>query len=93
MTIVTLNEYCVDNLLGYYESVIGGKSMRNLCYIASVVTLVLTFFIHQEVLSLNRSLIPLGFLLSIALLIIGGIFAARANHNIDFLFKKGGDND
>ena len=93
MTIVTPNEYCVDNLLGYYGSVIGGKSMRNLCYIASVVTLVLTFFIHQEVLSLNRSLIPLGFLLSIALLIIGGIFAARANHNIDFLFKKGEDND
>ena len=46
------------------------------------------YFIHLEVLSLDRSLIPLGFLLSIALLIIGGIFAARANHNIDFLFKK-----
>ena len=93
MTIAILNEYCDVMLLGYYEYINGGEIMRNLCYIGSVVVLVLTFFIHQDVLSLNRSLIPLGFLLSIALLIIGGIFAARANHNIDFLFKKNGDKD
>ncbi|MAI59133.1 MAG: hypothetical protein CML56_09200 [Rhodobacteraceae bacterium] len=65
--------------------------MRNICYLGSVVVLIVTFLIHQGALLLDRSLIPLGFLLSIILLIIGGIISARTNHNIDFLFKKGED--
>ncbi len=65
--------------------------MRNICYLGSVVVLILTFLIHQGALLLDRSLIPLGFLLSIILLIIGGFISARANHNIDFLFKKDED--
>ena len=91
--ISALNEYCKVKLLGYDEGKMRGKTMRNVCYVGSVVVLILTFLIHQDVLSLNRGLIPLGFLLSIVLLIIGGIVAARASHNIDFLFKKGGDNE
>ena len=67
--------------------------MSNICYVGSVVVLILTFLIHQDVLLLSHSLIPLGFLVSIALLIVGGIFAARASNNIDFLFKKSGDSE
>ena len=62
--------------------------MRNICYAGSVVVLILTFLIHQEVLALDRGLIPLGFLISIILLIIGAIFAAKAGNDIDFLFKN-----
>ena len=61
--------------------------MRNLCYIGSVVVLVLTFMIHQGAIDFDRGIIPFGFLLSIILLIVGAIFAAKASHDIDFLFN------
>ena len=61
--------------------------MRNLCYIGSVVVLILTFMVHQGLIDVDRGIIPYGFLLSIILLIVGAIIAARASHNIDFLFN------
>ena len=61
--------------------------MRNLCYIGSVVVLILTFMVHQGSIDFDRGIIPYGFLLSIILLILGAIVAARASHNIDFLFN------
>ncbi len=61
--------------------------MRNLCYIGSVVVLVLTFMVHQGAIDFDRGIIPFGFLLSIILLIVGAIFAAKASHDIDFLFN------
>ena len=64
--------------------------MRNVCYVGSVLVLILTFLIHQDVIAFSRSLIPLGFLVSIILLLVGAVFAARAKHNVDFLFRKDG---
>ena len=61
--------------------------MRNLCYISSVVVLILTFLVHQGTIDFDKGIIPFGFLLSIILLILGAIIAARASHNIDFLFN------
>ena len=62
--------------------------MRNLCYIGSVVVLILTFMVHQGSIDFDRGIIPYGFLLSIILLIVGAIVAARASHNIAFLFNE-----
>ena len=61
--------------------------MRNLCYISSVVVLILTFLVHQGAIDFDKGIIPFGFLLSIILLILGAIIAARASQNIDFLFN------
>ena len=61
--------------------------MRNLCYIGSVVVLILTFMVHQGSIDFDKGIIPYGFLLSIILLILGAVIAARASHNIDFLFN------
>ena len=43
--------------------------------------------VHQGSIDFDRGIIPYGFLLSIILLIVGAIVAARASHNIDFLFN------
>jgi len=48
--------------------------------------------VHQDVIGLDKGVIPFGFLLSIIFLIIGAIVAARAKHNIDFLFNEQGEN-
>ena len=61
--------------------------MRNLCYTGSVAVLILTFMVHQGSIDVDKGIIPYGFLLSIILLIVGAIIAARASHNIDFLFN------
>ena len=66
----------------------GGLLMRNLCYLGSVAILILTFMVHLEIIGLDKGVIPFGFLLSIIFLVIGAIVAARAKHNIDFLFNK-----
>lgn len=66
--------------------------MRNLCYLGSVAILILTFMVHQDVIDLDKGVIPFGFLLSIIFLIIGAIVAARVKHNIDFLFNERGEN-
>ncbi|NDH27056.1 MAG: hypothetical protein EBY35_12760 [Rhodobacteraceae bacterium] len=66
--------------------------MRNLCYLGSVAILILTFMVHQDVIGLDKGVIPFGFLLSIIFLIIGAIVAARVKHNIDFLFNERGEN-
>ena len=66
--------------------------MRNLCSHGSVAILVLTFMVHQDVIGLDKGFIPFGFLLSIIFLIIGAIVAARAKHNIDFLFNERSEN-
>lgn len=65
--------------------------MRNLCYVGSVVVLILTFMVHQGSIDFDRGIIPYGFLLSIILLILGAIIAARASYNIDFLFNNKDD--
>jgi len=52
----------------------------------------LTFMVHQDVIGLDKGVIPFGFLLSIIFLIIGAIVAARVKHNIDFLFNERGEN-
>ena len=66
--------------------------MRNLCYLGSVAILILTFMVHQDIIGLDKGLIPFGFLLSIIFLMIGAIVAARVKHNIDFLFNERGEN-
>tara|TARA_B100001939_G_scaffold93122_1_gene79829 strand:- start:438 stop:593 length:156 start_codon:yes stop_codon:yes gene_type:complete len=48
--------------------------------------------VHQDVIGLDKGVIPFGFLLSIIFLIIGAIVAARAKHNIDFLFNERSEN-
>ena len=65
--------------------------MRNLCYVGSVVVLILTFMVHQGSIDFDRGIIPYGFLLSIILLILGAIIAARASYKIDFLFDNKDD--
>lgn len=65
--------------------------MRNLCYVGSVVVLIMTFMVHQGSIDFDRGIIPYGFLLSIILLVLGAIIAARANYNIDFLFNDQDD--
>jgi hypothetical protein len=47
--------------------------------------------VHQGSIDFDRGIIPYGFLLSIILLILGAIIAARASYNIDFLFNNKDD--
>ena len=78
------SDFCVEIWFSIYEE---EGSMRNLCYSCSVVVLILTFMVHQGLIDFDKGIIPYGFLLSIILLIVGAIVAAKASHNIDFLFN------